>query len=103
METWGDIIGYVIICDCLFYIQNNILGTGATCGEFQMVRRDVFKKMGGYREHLAVGEDMDLFYKLAKIGKTKTDPKLLVYHTGRRPHKIGWLKLIWQWIICLRQ
>ncbi len=97
METWGDYFGYVIVSDCMFYLQNNILGIGATCGEFQMVRADVFKQLGGYKEYLTVAEDKDLFYRISKIGQTRTDPKLVVYHTGRRPHKIGWPKLLWEW------
>ena len=97
IETWGDYFGYVIVSDWMFYLQNNILGHGATCGEFQMMRVEVFKKLNGYKEHLTIGEDKDLFYRISKIGQTKTDPKLLLYHTGRRPRAIGWPKLLWEW------
>jgi hypothetical protein len=41
---------------------------------------------------------MDLFWRLAKIGKTKLHLGFNVYHTGRRAHKIGWPRLLWQWI-----
>jgi glycosyltransferase involved in cell wall biosynthesis len=98
-ETWGDFFGYVIVSDCMFYLLNNIFRVGATCGEFQMAKAGVFRDIEGYREHLAVGEDKDLFYRLARLGRTQTDPKLLIYHTGRRPHKIGWPKLLWQWTV----
>jgi glycosyltransferase involved in cell wall biosynthesis len=97
METWADFFGYVIVSDWAFYLQNNILGRGATCGEFQMVKTETFKKLNGYKEYLTVAEDMDLFHRISKLGKTKTDPKLLIYHTGRRPHKIGWPRLLWEW------
>jgi len=97
METWADFVGYVIVSDCMFYLQNNIFHTGATCGEFQMIRADVFRKLGGYKEHFTVTEDLDLFARIAILGRTQTDPKLLIYHTGRRPHKIGWPKLYWEW------
>lgn len=97
METWGDYFGYVIVSDWMFYLQNNILGHGATCGEFQMMRAQVFKKLNGYKEHLTISEDKDLFYRISKIGQTKTDPKLLLYHTGRRPRAIGWPRLLWEW------
>jgi glycosyltransferase involved in cell wall biosynthesis len=97
METWADLVGYVIVSGCMFYLQNNIFHTGATCGEFQMIRADIFRKLGGYKEHLVATEDMDLFVRIAKLGRTKTDPKLLLYHTGRRPHKIGWPRLYWEW------
>jgi glycosyltransferase involved in cell wall biosynthesis len=98
METWMDYIGYVILVDCVFYIQNNWFGTGATCGEFQMMRKKDFETLGGFREDLVAAEDLNLFHRLATLGQTKTDPKILIYHTGRRPHKIGWPKLIGQWI-----
>jgi glycosyltransferase involved in cell wall biosynthesis len=97
LETWADFLGYVIISDWVFYLQNNLFRIGSTCGEFQMIKAEVFNKLGGYKEHLTVAEDKDLFYRISKVGRTKTDPKLLLYHTGRRPHKIGWPKLLWEW------
>ncbi|MDR3642786.1 MAG: glycosyltransferase [Candidatus Doudnabacteria bacterium] len=97
-ETWADYLGYVILSDWQFYIKNNWFHSGSTCGEFQMMTAEVYRELGGYREDLTIGEDIDLFYRISKLGRTKTDPKLLVYHTGRRPHKIGWPRLIWQWV-----
>lgn len=97
METWADFFGYVIVSDWMFYLQNNIFHIGSTCGEFQMIKTDTFKKLGGFKEYLTVSEDKDLFYRISKYGRTKTNPKLLLYHTGRRPHQIGWPKLLWQW------
>ncbi len=97
METIGDKIGYGILSNWSFSLHNNIFKTGAGCGEFGMIKTSVFKKIKGYREDLAVDEDQDLFRRLIKVGHTKTDPRLLVYHTGRRPHAIGWPKLLWQW------
>jgi glycosyltransferase involved in cell wall biosynthesis len=97
METWADYLGYVILSDWQFYIKNNLLGIGATCGEFQMITTPVFKKLNGYREDLVMGEDLDLFYRISRLGKTKTDRSLVIYHTGRRPRAIGWPRLIWQW------
>jgi glycosyltransferase involved in cell wall biosynthesis len=97
-ETWADYLGYVILSDWQFYIKNNILGIGATCGEFQMMTAGVFKKLNGYRNDLVMGEDLDLFYRISKLGRTKTDPSLVVYHTGRRPRAVGWPRLIWQWV-----
>jgi glycosyltransferase involved in cell wall biosynthesis len=98
METTADYLGYVILSDWQFFIKNNLLGIGCTCGEFQMIPRKNFNQLQGYREDLVVGEDLDLFYRLSQIGQTRTDRKLLIYHTGRRPHKIGWSKLIWEWV-----
>jgi len=82
-----------------FIFSNNILKTGAANGKFQMVRADVFKKVNGYNEKLTASEDFDLFHRLAKIGRTYSEPLLTVYHSGRRAHQIGWLKLLPIWIL----
>ena len=81
-----------------FYLHNNILKIGGNCGEFGIIRASVFRNLGGYHESLAAGEDFELFRRLAKVGNVLTDPKLVVYHTGRRPHTVGWAKLLWVWI-----
>ncbi len=80
-------------------ILNNYLGIGAAVGEFQMVRRDIFQKTGGYREDLVASEDYEFFRRIAKIGKTYFERKLTIYHTGRRAHKIGWRKLLTEWML----
>ena len=36
-----------------------------------MMRRDAMVKVGGYREDLAVSEDLDLFLRLAEVGKLR--------------------------------
>ena len=97
-ETWADYLGYVVLSDWQFYVKNNLLGIGATCGEFQMMTSAVFKKLNGYRKDLVMGEDLDLFYRISRLGRTRTDSRLVIYHTGRRPRAIGWPRLIWQWL-----
>lgn len=79
-------------------IQNNFLRIGAASGEFQVIRRSIFERLHGYREDLAVSEDQELFRRLAKAGRTYFDRRLVVYHSGRRAHKIGWPRLLFQWL-----
>lgn len=79
-----------------FYILNKI-GIGASGGEFQMIRVEAFKKAGGFNEELAASEDMEMFWKLAKIGRTHLEKSLFIYQSGRRAHKTGWLKLLLEW------
>lgn len=98
LETLADKIIFSIV-NSLYYLQNNILGIGVASGEFQMIKSDVFKKIGGYNELLPVGEDLELFKRLAKVGKTRYENSLVIYHTGRRAHTIGWPKLLYIWII----
>jgi len=78
-------------------VMNNVLKSPTAPGELQVIPADVFKKLGGYDERIVQCEDMDMFMRLGRIGKTRLDPKLLVFHTGRRAHKIGWLRLVFQW------
>lgn len=82
-----------------FYIvSNNIFHSGNSSGEFQMVQTEAFRKIGGFGEHLAAGEDNELFRQLATIGRTLSYWKLCVRHSLRRPHKLGWLTTYGIWI-----
>jgi glycosyltransferase involved in cell wall biosynthesis len=81
-----------------YIISNNILRYGNASGEFQMIRAEAFRKLGGYREDLAGGEDTDMFNRLGKIGRTHSHWQLFVRHSCRRAHKTGWLKLYWMWM-----
>ena len=76
----------------------NVIRFGAAGGEFQMIKKTAFLQVKGFDPILSVSEDMDLFWRLAKIGRTKLPLELKVYHTGRRAHKIGWTRLLWQWV-----
>jgi glycosyltransferase involved in cell wall biosynthesis len=78
---------------------NNVLHIGSASGEFQMIKRVAFENVGGFNKVLVIGEDFDMFRRLAKVGKTRYDPELVIYHTGRRAHTIGWPKLLSLWII----
>ncbi len=78
---------------------NNVLHVGSASGEFQMIKRPAFEQLGGFNEVLVIGEDFDMFRRLAHAGKTRYEKSLTIYHTGRRAHTIGWPKLLSLWII----
>ncbi len=78
---------------------NNFVGIGAASGEFMMIRRDIFKEIGGFKSHLTAAEDLNLFYTVSTVGETHLLWSLVVLHTGRRAHEVGWPKLLWQWFI----
>ncbi|MCC7004996.1 glycosyltransferase [Candidatus Nomurabacteria bacterium] len=80
-----------------FSVLNNLFRFGASGGEFLMVRKEAFVKIGGFNENLAAAEDMDLMWRLNKIGRTYSDISLNIFHSGRRAHKVGWPKLLFQW------
>jgi glycosyltransferase involved in cell wall biosynthesis len=96
-ETLPDKISFSL-CDFYNYFSNNIIHFGASMGEFQMIKKEVFQKLGGYNEKIAVGEDQEMFQRLARHGKTLFAKDLRVYHTGRRAHKVGWATLWFTWI-----
>jgi glycosyltransferase involved in cell wall biosynthesis len=81
------------------YIMNNIFKSPLSQGEFQLVPARFFKQSGGYNEKIISSEDMELFMKLSKLGSIHIDPTLTAFHTGRRAHKIGWIKMLSMWII----
>lgn len=79
-------------------VMNNIFHSGNSSGEFQMMRADIFRKIGGFGERLAAGEDNDMFRRLATLGRTLSYRKLCVRHSLRRAHKLGWLRLYGIWL-----
>jgi len=81
------------------YFMNDILRSPLSQGEFQLVPAHYFKQNGGYNEAITSSEDMELFIKLAKLGSIHIDPHLTAYHTGRRAHKIGWIKMLSMWTV----
>jgi len=97
LETFTDKIVYTIF-NWTHIIKNNWLHMGEAPGKFQMIRREVFEKIGGYRADLVSREDAEIFMRLSKIGLTMCDPSLKVYHSGRRAHAIGWPKLLSIWM-----
>ena len=95
VTTFTDKIGMGIF-NIFYRIFNNVLRSGNSSGEFQMVRADKFRSIGGFREDLPSSEDNDLFRRFGKIGRTFFYPKLNVFHPCRRAHAIGWPLLIWK-------
>lgn len=98
VATLADKFFFTLV-NYVYFFWNNVVSFGGAGGEFQMIKTEVFKKLGGYSEKLAAGEDNDMFQRLAKYGKTRIDMSLKVLHTGRRAHKTGWIKLLWTWTI----
>jgi glycosyltransferase involved in cell wall biosynthesis len=80
-------------------VLNNFFHRGESVGEFQMMRKEIFDKLGGFRADLVTREDADMFLRLSQVGRTLLDPELMVYHSGRRAHEIGWPKLLWHWAV----
>lgn len=97
MATFFDKLFFHII-NINHCIRNNVLHRGAASGKFQMIRADIFKKTNGYNKKFPAGEDQELFLRLSRLGRTYIEPSLYVFHTSRRAHEIGWLKLLFLWL-----
>jgi glycosyltransferase involved in cell wall biosynthesis len=82
-------------------VANNILKRGASFGEFQMIPREAFARLGGFRADLIAFEDADMFRRLSRIGRTMIAPELRVLHSGRRGHQVGHPQLIATWLVNL--
>ncbi|HVY67343.1 MAG TPA: glycosyltransferase [Patescibacteria group bacterium] len=85
----------------IYQVSNNWLHVGAASGEFQMVRASAFRQVGGFNPKIVVGEDNDLFARLGKVGSTRVETGLHVFHTSRRAHRIGWPQLLSLWLMNL--
>jgi len=99
-ETFGDklVSG---ISNLGLWVANNVLKRGVSFGEFQMIRREAFARLGGFRADLIAFEDADMFRRLSRIGRTMIAPKLRVLHSGRRGHQVGHPQLISMWLVNL--
>lgn len=75
----------------------NIIRFGMARGECQIVRREAFFGVGGYRNHMAAGEDFDLYKRLARTGRIGYAPQLAVYESPRRFRRYGYLKVFALW------
>lgn len=71
------------IMDCYFSVVSYI-GFSQGVGSFLVVRKEAFFAVDGFRENVAVGEDADLYRRLASIGKVKYDRRVTVYASARR-------------------
>ena len=103
LKPWPENRSWIDACmsaplNWFYIVSNNIFHSGNSSGEFQMMRADIFRKIGGFGEHLAAGEDNEMFRRLAAHGRTLSYSRLCVRHSLRRPHKLGWLKTYFIWI-----
>ncbi len=96
-ERWADWF-FFGISNVAMALQNNILHRGAAQGDFMLVRRDAFVKVGGFDESLVATEDMDLAIRLVKAGyRTRLDLALKIGMSARRLRAMGWPRLLWLW------
>ncbi len=81
-----------------YFYSLNVIGMGMGRGECQIIKKNAFEKVGGNRNHIAAGEDFDLFTRLIRIGKIRYLRSLRVYESPRRYRKYGYLKVTADWL-----
>jgi glycosyltransferase involved in cell wall biosynthesis len=97
--TLADRILSILMIDWPHFLNNNLWKTGSSSGEIQFIRKSAFDQVGGFDDLLVSCEDINMFERLAKIGQTRMFYDLVVYHSGRRFHKLGWPKVLWTWTV----
>ena len=97
-EHWTDVL-YHALMNSAIYLANYI-GSFLSKGECQIVRKDAFDAVRGYKESVVVGEDCNLFYRLRKKGKIAFLTGIKVYHSPRRFRKTGYFRYTVQ---CFRE
>jgi len=68
-------------------------------GECQVIRKDVFTKVGGYNEKCAAGEDFELFKRIRKMGRILFSKKVFVFESPRRFRRFGYVNVTLSWIV----
>ncbi|MCB2203925.1 glycosyltransferase [bacterium] len=93
-----------ILSDRMFHFWHNhyvrflnAIGEGMGRGECQVLRREMFRSIGGYNASMVAGEDYDLFRRVRKKGKVVMMPHTVIYESPRRFRKYGYLHILWGW------
>ncbi|PIU45304.1 MAG: hypothetical protein COS95_04510 [Ignavibacteriales bacterium CG07_land_8_20_14_0_80_59_12] len=81
----------------LVFWAANVVRVGMGRGECQIIRRDVFERVGGNAASLAAGEDFELYTRLIREGKVKFLWGHTVYESPRRYRKLGYLRVTGMW------
>lgn len=81
-----------------YFKSLNKLGMGMGRGECQVIRKEVFDKVGGNQEHLTAGEDFDLYRRIKMSGKILFADELCVYESPRRYRKLGYFNVTFSWL-----
>jgi len=67
-----------LILDKFFSGGFNLMGCNMA------IKKEMFLKVGGFNEKLKLNEDVEISYRLRKMGKVKFDPNFKVKTSGRR-------------------
>ena len=85
------------VCHNAYCRLLNLIGEGMGRGECQIIRKELFDRIGKYNEELAAGEDYDLFRRVRRIGKIAFLKNVTLYESPRRFRKYGYMHIVWGW------
>jgi len=93
-----------IFADRLFHLWHNsyvrflnFIGEGMGRGECQILKAEMFRRVGGYNAAMVAGEDYDLFRRVRKNGRIVMMSGVTVFESPRRFRKYGYLHILWGW------
>tara|TARA_B110000116_G_C16762237_1_gene549031 strand:- start:1455 stop:1739 length:285 start_codon:yes stop_codon:yes gene_type:complete len=77
----------------------NTFGFGYSRGGCQIIKSKYFRMIGGYNESYIAGEDVDLFRRLRKFGKTSILNSVVVFESPRRYREFGYIYVLFNWFM----
>lgn len=88
----------------VYYILRNIIYIGSKMGVYctgggnSAFLKDAFQKVGGYRD-LPHSDDVEIAFRLGKVGRIVYDKRLFVRISTRRLEKEGYAKTLLTWLL----
>lgn len=77
----------------------NGIGFSYSRGGCQVISKENFNRINGYNEKFVAAEDIDIFRRLRKFGRTAIINKLHVFESPRRYRKEGYHKILYYWFM----
>ncbi len=109
IDGWGGSFFYNLAykwINSLFIQFSFLCGKPGFQGQSFAFRKSAFLKIGGFRTDIHTGEDLDLGYRMSKIGKIRFLPKTIGISSLRRTKEgllktiprglISYLKVVWR-------
>lgn len=83
-----------------YYVRAlNLIGIGMMRGECQVIKKEIYDKVGGYNYNLYAGEDFELSTRIRKTGKILFAKNIIIFESPRRYHTWGYIKIILSWFL----
>ena len=96
-ERWSD-RAFHGFYNWFFYMMNQV-GMGMGRGECHVMKRDAFARVGGYADHIAAGEDYDMFRRLEPLGRIRFLRDVAVLESPRRYRHFGYVRVTATWFL----